>query len=62
VAIGASGKFNHMAGVRSAGTVLGINPDPSAPLWAFCDAGIVAPWQEVLPLLVEELRRVLALS
>ncbi len=59
VGVGTSGKFNHTAGIRSAGTVLGINPDPDAPLWDYCDAGVVATWQEVLPLLVEELRGVL---
>jgi electron transfer flavoprotein alpha subunit len=48
-----------MAGVRSAGTVLAINPDPEAPVWDFCDAGVVGTWQDVLPLLVAELRGVL---
>jgi len=62
VAIGTSGKFNHMAGVRSAGTVLAINPDPEAPVWETADVGIVGTWQEVLPLLVEELRDALVPS
>jgi electron transfer flavoprotein alpha subunit len=56
IAIGTSGKFNHMAGVRSAATVLAINPDPDAPVWQHADAGVVAPFQECVPLLVEELR------
>ena len=30
VSIGASGKFNHMVGVRTAGTILAINHDPDA--------------------------------
>jgi electron transfer flavoprotein alpha subunit len=60
IAIGTSGKFNHMVGVRSAGTVLSINPDPDAPVWVHTDVGVVGTWQEVLPLLVDELRRALA--
>lgn len=56
VSIGASGKFNHMVGVRAAGTVLAINPDPNAPVWDHCDVGIVGSWQDCLPLLVEQLR------
>jgi electron transfer flavoprotein alpha subunit len=56
IAIGTSGKFNHMAGVRSAATVLAINPDPDAPVWQHADIGVVAPFQECVPLLVEELR------
>lgn len=60
IAIGTSGKFNHMVGVRSAETVLSINPDPEAPVWAHTDVGIVGTWQDVLPLLVDELRCALA--
>jgi electron transfer flavoprotein alpha subunit len=56
VSIGASGKFNHAIGVRAAGTVLAINPDPDAPIWHNTDAGIVADWHDALPLLVEELQ------
>jgi electron transfer flavoprotein alpha subunit len=59
VAIGTSGKFNHMVGVRSAATVLAVNPDPDALVWQHADIGVVAPFQECVPLLVEELRRVM---
>lgn len=55
VAIGTSGKFNHMVGVRTAGTVLAINPDPNAPVFQHADVGIVATFQECVPLLVDEL-------
>jgi electron transfer flavoprotein alpha subunit len=62
IAIGASGKFNHMVGVRAAGTVVAINPDPDAPVWHFCDVGIVGRWQECVPLLAAALRDALALA
>ena len=55
VAIGISGTFNHMMGVRSAGLVLAINSDPRAPVFESADFGIVGDWREVLPLLVDEL-------
>lgn len=51
VAMGLSGKFNHLIGVRSAGTVLAINTDPCAPIFDGCDIGIVGDWRETLPLL-----------
>jgi electron transfer flavoprotein alpha subunit len=51
VAIGLSGKFNHIVGAQSSGTVLAINDDPNAPIFASCDVGIVGDWAEVLPLL-----------
>jgi electron transfer flavoprotein alpha subunit len=55
VSIGASGKFNHAIGVRAAGTVLAINPDPDAPIFDHADIGIVADWRAALPLLVDQL-------
>ena len=54
-AIGMSGKFNHTVGVRNAGTVVGINPDPEAPLWEIVDIGFVGDWAEVLDALIPRL-------
>jgi electron transfer flavoprotein alpha subunit len=60
VAVGLSGKFNHMVGVRAAGTILAINTDRDAPVFAHCDVGIVGDWHQVVPLLQEALHRVAA--
>lgn len=54
-AIGMSGKFNHTVGVRNAGTVVGINPDPDAPLWEVADIGFVGDWAEVFDALIPRL-------
>jgi electron transfer flavoprotein alpha subunit len=51
VALGLSGKFNHMVGVRAAGTILAVNDDPGAPVFEHCDVGIVGDWHEAVPLL-----------
>ena len=56
MAIGVSGKFNHMVGVRAAGTVLAINADAEAPVFGHADVGIVGDWHEVVPVLEEVLR------
>ncbi len=56
VALGLSGKFNHMVGVRSAGTILAVNADPDAPVFTHCDLGIVGDWHEVVPVLTHALR------
>ncbi len=56
VSVGASGKFNHTVGLRAAGTVLAVNADQEAPIFAAADIGIVGDWREVLPILVEQLR------
>ena len=57
VAIGLSGKFNHMVGVRAAGTILAVNEDRGAPVFEHCDIGIVGDWHEAVPLLRQALRR-----
>ena len=57
VSLGASAKFNHMMGVRAAGTVLAINPDPDALVFDAADAGIVGDWHDAVPLLVDHLDR-----
>jgi electron transfer flavoprotein alpha subunit/electron transfer flavoprotein alpha/beta subunit len=56
VAIALSGKFNHMVGVRSAGTILAINDDPDMPVFAAADVGLVGDWRVAVPALVSELR------
>jgi len=56
VAVGLSGKFNHMVGVRAARSVLAINSDPDAPVFSQADVGIVGDWHSVVPLFEEALR------
>ncbi|MEV0810143.1 FAD-binding protein [Micromonospora sp. NPDC050200] len=55
VAVGVSGKPHHIAAVAGAGTILAINSDPAAPIFAAADVGIVAPWREAVPALVSAL-------
>jgi electron transfer flavoprotein alpha subunit len=57
VALGLSGKFNHMVGVRGAGTILAVNEDKNAPVFDHCDVGMVADWHQAVPLLCDALRR-----
>jgi electron transfer flavoprotein alpha subunit len=57
VAVGVSGKFNHMVGVRGAGKILAINLDPQAPVFESADIGIVADWHQAVPLLTDALQR-----
>jgi electron transfer flavoprotein alpha subunit len=57
VALGLSGKFNHMVGVRGADTILAVNGDRTAPVFGFCDVGVVGDWREAVTLLADALRR-----
>jgi electron transfer flavoprotein alpha subunit len=56
-AVGLSGKFNHMVGVRAAGTIVAINDDPGAMVFSQCDIGIVGDWHVVVPALAAALRQ-----
>ncbi|TDO45692.1 electron transfer flavoprotein alpha subunit [Kribbella sp. VKM Ac-2527] len=56
VAVGLSGNQNHLVGASRAGTVLAINTDPAAEIFAHCDVGLVADWREVMPHLVDALQ------
>lgn len=56
VAIGISGKFNHMVGVRGAGVIVAVNRDPAAPIFAAADIGIVGDWHAVVPELTRAIK------
>jgi electron transfer flavoprotein alpha subunit len=55
VAIGVSGKFNHIVGARGAGTIVAVNSDPEALILQWADVAIVGDWHEVVALLVDAL-------
>ena len=59
VALGLSGKFNHVVGVRGAGAVLAVTSDPDALVFGSADVGVVADWHEAVPLLTAALERCL---
>jgi electron transfer flavoprotein alpha subunit len=60
VALGTSGKFNHMVGVRRARTILAVNREPEALVFDSADIGIVGESLEIASLLAAELERVRA--
>ncbi len=58
VAIGLSGKFNHVVGMQRAGLVLAINNNPEAEIFKQADFGIVGDWAIITPALTRALKRV----
>jgi electron transfer flavoprotein alpha subunit len=53
IGVAISGQMHHMVGIRDAETVVAINQDPQAPIFEFCDLGLVGDYKEILPPLIE---------
>jgi electron transfer flavoprotein alpha subunit len=50
IACGISGAAQHTSGMREAQTVVAINPDRSAPIFALADLGLLGDANQILPL------------
>ncbi len=55
IALGISGAFQHVAGMSGADTIIAVNKDPHAPIFAVAHYGIVDDMHKLIPLLKEKL-------
>jgi electron transfer flavoprotein alpha subunit len=57
IAVGISGAMQHIAGMKESGFIVAINPDENSPIKDECDIFIRGRMEDVIPLLLEELRK-----
>ncbi|HYX78344.1 MAG TPA: electron transfer flavoprotein subunit alpha/FixB family protein [Solirubrobacterales bacterium] len=56
LAAGISGAIQHKVGMQNSENILAINKDPNAPIFEFCDLGVVGDLHKILPKLTEAVK------
>lgn len=60
IGCGVSGAVQHISGMENSGFILAINKDEDAPIFNIADVGIVGDCKVIIPLLIEEVKKLKA--